>query len=108
MGYSFAQRLDHLGQRKKELDSRLVAYYRGSDSVNILASISEPERTDIFPNAIITSVNNRDYIVDADELILNSKLVLPQAGDRIADTDGTFEVRPMADDSLYKFTTQTR
>lgn len=108
MPYKFSRRLDRLGRRKKQLDSRLIRYVRESSFVDIRATVSEPNRLDVFPSGSIITISTRNYCFDVADLVLDGTLTTPKQGDRIYDQNNLFEVNADGDSSVFKFTTQSR
>lgn len=74
-------------QRTRHL-TRLVAYHRGADSVEIKATIGRTvfEQADDF--GVIQKTESRDFLVLAADLVLNGERVLPKAGDRVREVQG--------------------
>lgn len=115
MTYRFADRLDRLGVRKKQLDKRWINLTDGTHQVAIQATVSEPAGFDYNPEILTTTVRVRHYIVDVDDLILNDQNVLPKQGWKIIDIDGTFECQPEQSgafdnkqEPVFIYTTQSR
>jgi len=82
------QGLDWLeGQRREHL-SRTVTYRRGADSVQVAATVGETVFRLVEDYGAQVRVVRRDYLIAADDLALNGQRVLPEAGDRIEETDG--------------------
>lgn len=73
--------------------SVVVTYRRGNLWVELLATPgrSEDEQVDAYGAAY--RVNMRDWIINADDLVLGGELVEPEAGDRIEWDDGTGKPR---------------
>lgn len=89
------------GQMKTHA-SVAVVYRRGDATVDWDAVIGRTE-FEIFDNetASLIKVESRDYIGSAAELVIEDVAVLPEAGDRIEETDAdgvvrTYEVLPPA------------
>jgi len=74
-------------QRTRHL-SRMVAYLRGNDSVNVAATIGRTEFEQADEYGVVHRTESRDFLITAADLVLADKPVLPQAGDRIRETDG--------------------
>jgi cytidylate kinase len=76
-----AQRTEHM--------TRLVTYQRGAASVVVSATIGrttfEVDRT----LGIHEEIQSRDYLINAEDLVLDGNQVEPAAGDRIVELDGT-------------------
>jgi hypothetical protein len=74
-------------QRTRHL-TRLVAYQRGADSVEIKATIGRTvfEQADDF--GVIQKTESRDFLVLAADLVLNGERVLPRPGDHVREAQG--------------------
>lgn len=83
--------------------SRTITYRRAATEITLTATVGSKllKVADDYGGARIIKTD-RDYIFAADQLVIGSSQVEPQAGDQIddsADADGverTFEVRPPA------------
>lgn len=112
MAYDFASRLDRLGSRKQELDSRPVRYVGVRNDITLTvdldASVSTLRRIEESETVLTTVITPRNYIITTRELILGGKQELPKAGDKIVDQDGTFEILPNGQNPPFNYTTQSR
>jgi hypothetical protein len=75
-------------QRHRHL-TRTVVYQRGTNSVEIAATIGRTEFEQADEYGIIRRTEARDYLVRAVDLVIANEQVLPKAGDRIRETDGS-------------------
>ncbi len=68
--------------------TRTVLYQRGTDTVELAATIGRTafEQADEF--GVIHRTESRDFLVRASDLVLASVQALPKAGDRIRETAG--------------------
>ena len=68
--------------------TRTVEYLRGGSSVEVAATVGQTtfEQADEFGG--IQRLESRDFLIRTAELILDTELVLPQAGDRVRETVG--------------------
>jgi len=68
--------------------TRTVLYQRGTDTVELAATIGRTvfEQADEF--GVIHRIESRDYLVPTVDLVLASVPALPKAGDRIRETAG--------------------
>ncbi len=68
--------------------TRTVVYLRGGSFVEVVATVGQTtfEQADEFGG--IQRLESRDFLIRTGELILDSEVVLPQAGDRIDETVG--------------------
>ncbi len=74
-------------QRTRHL-SRTVTYLRGTDSVDIAATIGRTEFEQADEYGVVHRTESRDFLVLAADLVLAGKATLPQAGDRIREAAG--------------------
>ncbi len=94
-----AKRTQHL--------SRTVTYQRGVDTVDVLASIGRTtfELDDGY--GVLQKFESRDFLILADDLVLNGSTVLPQRGDRIQETQAgttyTYEVLAPGKEPVFRF-----
>lgn len=109
MVYRFQDRLDYLGERRKEVDSEEVTYARGVNSVTLSASLGHSEVNELIPGVAVTQTRRQDFFVDANELILAGNPTEPQVGDRITRQNGSiFRVVSEGEDSApFDYTTPT-
>lgn len=84
-------------QRHKHM-TRTVTYERGTDSVELSATIGRTEFEQADEYGTVHRIEARDYLVRASDLVLGGQQTLPQAGDHIRETDGaqTFVYEVMA------------
>jgi len=84
-------------QRHEHL-TRTVVYQRGSESVELAATVGRTlfEQADEF--GVVHRTESRDFLVRAADLVLEGIPALPKAGDRIRETAGdqTFVYEVMA------------
>ena len=74
-------------QRHKHM-TRTVTYERGTDSVELAATVGRTEFEQADEYGVVHRIEARDYLVRAEDLVLAGQQTLPQAGDRIRETDG--------------------
>lgn len=84
-------------QRDRHM-TRMVTYQRGSDSVELAATIGRTEFEQADEFGVIHKIEARDYLMLSADLVLAGVPMLPRAGDRIRETDGarTFVYEVMA------------
>ena len=75
-------------QRHQHL-TRTVTYRRGSDTVDLAATIGRTKFEVDDSYGAIERYESRDFLVLAEELILGGALRLPERGDRIDEAVGT-------------------
>ena len=82
--------------------TRTVLYVRDTENasyiVELLATIGRTEFEQVDEFGIVHKLQSRDFLIRAADLVLNSELTLPKAGDRIRETVGaqTFVYEVMA------------
>jgi len=76
------------GQRHKHM-TRPVTYLRGSDSVELDATVGRTvfEQADQF--GVIQRTETRDYLVRAQDLVLGGEVTTPKVGDHVREPSGT-------------------
>lgn len=96
--------MQRLSDRLQAANSRSITYVRGAYSVVLLARLGGENRQSTDQNGIQIYHSDRDYLIQAALLILNSVETVPQHGDRITDSiDGkVFEVRAMKNEPCYR------
>lgn len=68
--------------------TRPVAYVRGTDSVEVAATVGKTVFRLDKGHGVIERVEARDYLVLAADLALGGAAALPKAGDRIREMEG--------------------
>lgn len=68
--------------------SRPVVYVRGTDSVEVAATVGRTVFRLDKGYGVIERVEARDYLVSGADLVLGGAVALPKAGDRIREIDG--------------------
>lgn len=71
--------------------TRTVTYERGSDSVELQATLGETVFEQADDYGVIHKIEARDFIIRTGDLVLDSAQTLPVVGDRIRDADGSQE-----------------
>lgn len=69
-----------------------ITYTRGPNSVSVTATVGRTEYEREEASGVVLRFESRDFIVEADDLILNSVTVKPQDGDKIVYNGETYEV----------------
>jgi hypothetical protein len=84
-------------QRHKHM-TRTVVYERGTDSVELAATVGRTEFEQADDYGTVHRLESRDYLVRTIDLVLAGEATLPKAGDRIREADGeqTFICEVMA------------
>ena len=75
-------------QRHRHM-SRTVAYKRGAEAKEVLATIGKTEFEQADDAGLIHRVESRDFLVRAADMDLGSGPTLPRAGDQVRETIGT-------------------
>lgn len=86
-----------------------ITYTRGGQSVTLSATIGQTEFNEQDTEGFITRVESQDFIVTAEDLVLDSTQTLPRKGDVITrvDPDGatrTYDVLPVDGEKCYRLT----
>jgi hypothetical protein len=74
-------------QRVKHM-TRTVVYQRGTDTVEVPATIGETVFEIDDGGGALLRIESRDYLIRASDLVLAGAPALPKRGDRIRETDG--------------------
>jgi hypothetical protein len=75
------------GMRHKHA-TRPVTYIRGSASITIQATVGRSVFQVLSSEGAVGTVERRDYIVRAVDLVFGGAVTLPQVGDRVRETVG--------------------
>ncbi|MCC7407209.1 MAG: hypothetical protein IT442_04005 [Phycisphaeraceae bacterium] len=101
-----AQGAAWLNQMRLAHLSQLVMYERGSDSVELAATLGTTSYEVTDNSGATVQAQAMDFIVSAAALVLNGAVTTPRIGDRIRLTQGTtqrvFEVLDLAGSGHYK------
>ena len=93
-------------QRTRHL-SRTVVYERGADTTTLSATIGRTVFEIDDGHGVIQRHEARDFLVLADDLVLGGSKTLPQAGDRIRETQGTtvfvYEVMAPGNEPVWRY-----
>ena len=87
--------------------TQAVVYWRGTDSVEVQATIGETtfEQADDF--GIVEKTQSRDFLIRTADLVLDGVPSLPQAGDQIKEPLGTtvyvYEVMAPGTEPDYRY-----
>lgn len=74
-------------QRHQHL-TRTVTYQRGTDTVELAATIGRTRFEQTDEDGLMHQVEARDYLVRTQDLVLAGSQALPEAGDQIREADG--------------------
>lgn len=75
-------------QRHRHL-TRTVTYARGSATVDLSATVGKTVFQVDNGYGILERVESRDYLIRAEDLVLDGVPVLPKRGDRVRETQGS-------------------
>jgi hypothetical protein len=94
------------GQRTKFM-TQSVAYQRGGDSVEVLATIGKTAfQIDDGAGALLR-FESRDYLILASDLVISGNPIIPKRGDRIRETAGNqvfvYEVVGPGDEPCWRW-----
>jgi hypothetical protein len=92
-----------LAAKLKATASQLVTYQRGRDTVSVSATLGTSEE-EVFDSGGGTSMHTRrsDFIVTAEDLVIDGETITPRSGDRIVMGSRTYEVMALADGKVYQ------
>lgn len=82
------QASDWLEEKRTQHASRVVAYTRGAQSVDLPTTIGKTTFEVDDGYGVLVRHESRDFLVLAADLVLAAEQVLPQRGDRIRETQG--------------------
>lgn len=68
--------------------TREITYQRGAESVTLLATIGRTDFEQLDEFGVLHRAQARDFLVLSADLVLGGATTLPQAGDRIRETEG--------------------
>lgn len=66
-----------------------MTYRRGSESLNLAATIGQTEFTVDDGTGVVQRIESRDFLILASDLVLSGIAQLPERGDRIEESSGT-------------------
>lgn len=96
-----------LESQRTEHMTRLVAYQRGTASVELPATVGRTLFRIDKGYGVQEHYESRDYLVLAGDLILGGAPVLPKAGDRVRETDGgkvfVYEVMAPGNEPAWRY-----
>jgi len=97
---------------RHEHASRTVTYARGVNSVVLQATVgrTEAEQADEF--GLYHRVESRDFLIRTGDLVLAAAVVLPEAGDKIRESDGAtdfvYEVMAFGGEPPFRYSDPQR
>jgi len=98
---------DWLEEKRKQHASRPVTYHRGLFQVEVQTTIGKTVFEVEDGSGILEKVESRDFLILAEDLVLNTVRTLPKRGDRIREADGemvyVYEVLAPGREPHYRF-----
>ena len=79
---------DWLEEKRTRHAASTVEYVRGSQSVDLLATVGKTAFEVDDGYGVLVRYESRDFLILAADLVLNDMSALPQRGDRIRETQG--------------------
>ena len=79
---------DWLEDKRTEFMSRLVNYRRGNNGVDVQATVGKTVFDIQNEYGLIEKTETRDYLILADDLVLDGVAILPKRGDRVQEEAG--------------------
>src|SRR3990172_3798713 len=96
-----------LDEQRIQYMSKVVSYYRGETSIDVLATIGRTVFEIDDGTGVLEKIESRDFLIIAAHLVLGSEPTLPQRGDRIKETCGdkvyVYEVLAPGKEPCYRF-----
>jgi hypothetical protein len=94
--------IEWLASKLKATSSQSVTYQRGGDSVQVSATLGTSDEEVYDESGTSMKARRSDFIVNAEDLILDSEVVTPLSGDQIIFGTRTYEVMALADGHVYE------
>lgn len=92
-----------LAAQLKTHAAREVVYQRGGQSVAVKATIGKTSYEQLDANNVVTTYESRDYLICAEDLVLDGITVLPEPGDEVLEDSQTFVVLPLPNEEHFRF-----
>ena len=107
MGDLLEQSAAWLEEQRVQHMSQPVTYHRGVDSVGVQATIGRTVFEVDDGTGFREKIESRDFLILAEDLIINGQVAVPQRGDRIKETQGNtvyvYEVLAPGEEPHYRF-----
>ncbi len=107
-----SQGLSWLEDQRHQHLTRTVTYQRGSDEVELSATIGRTVFEQDDHAGGLTRIESRDFLIRAADLVLASEVTLPQPGDRIIEIDSiatyTYEVMAPGNEPPWRYSDVNR
>lgn len=89
-----------------------ITYRRGTLSASLTATKGRSEFAELDNNGHLVRTESRDWLMEADDIVLGGRAVLPQRGDRIEETAGgtkhVYELMQFGDEPPWKYSDEER
>ena len=89
MGDLLEQGSAFLEDQRHRYMSRSVNYKRGTDGVDLQATVGKTVFEQADANGLIQRLEARDFLIRAEDLVLAGQTTLPRAGDQVRETQGS-------------------
>ena len=107
MGDLLAQGSAWLEAQRTAHMTRTVSYQRSTESVAVAATVGKTVFQVDKGYGIVEQMEARDYLVLADDLVLGGQPVLPKAGDRVREVEGSkafvYEVMAPGNEPCWRY-----
>jgi len=94
------------GQRHQHM-TRTVSYARGSNTVEVQATIGRTVFEQADEYGIVTKTESRDYLIRTADIVLDGQVTVPKRGDQIRENDGSstfiYEVLSPGDEPVFRY-----
>jgi len=96
-----------LEEKRVQHCSSPVSYHRDDQSVQVLASIGRTVFKTVSEFGVVERIVSRDFLIQADELVIDGQVTLPIRGDFIKETVGAelhvYEVMAPAKEPEWRY-----
>lgn len=92
-----------LEEKRTQHLTRTVTYQRGADTVDLPASMGRTTFEVDDGYGLLQKFESRDFLILANDLVLNGSHVLPQRGDRIVENGFTYEVLAPGKEPVFRY-----
>jgi len=104
---SIASAVGVLASTLAATDGKAVSYHRSSASVALTAVVGRTAYEAIDDSGVVVQGHARDYLVQAEDLVLDGSETLPEPGDTIQEAirgeARIFEVMPLPGEACYHY-----
>jgi hypothetical protein len=96
-----------LEEQRRAHMTRTVTYQRGQQSVEVAATVGKTVFRVDNGYGLLERHETRDYLVSANDLVLDGQTVLPKAGDRVIEAEAkmifTYEVMAPGNEPVWRY-----